>query len=131
MQANLLVDRWMPVRIVGRFVLVLSPPQILDGQWNNPTLLERLSSKVSREFFWTVGLLLLVVQIFWLHRVHGRGLFRRADGAILALLGGVLMLIFTVLEVHPGIMIAYPLILTFLGLAAGSAREKANGWDPE
>jgi len=120
-QANLLVDRWMPESIVGRFVLVLSPPQIVDGEWNNPTFLERLSSKVSREFFFAVGLLVLVLQIFWLYRVHGRGLFRKADGAILALLGGVLMLIFTVLEVHPGFMTAYPLIFAFLGLAAGSA----------
>jgi hypothetical protein len=130
-QANLLVDRWMPERIVGRFVLVLSPPQIVDGQWNNPTFLERLSSKVSRQFFFAVGLLFLVLQIFWLYRVHGRGLFRRADGAILAVLGAVLMLIFTILEVHPGFMIAYPLILTFLVLAAGSTGGKANGRDQE
>jgi cbb3-type cytochrome oxidase subunit 3 len=126
-QANLLVDRWMPERIVGRFVLVLSPPQIVDGEWNNPTFLERLFSKVSHEFFFAVVLLFLVVQIFWLYRVHGRGLFRKADGAILAVLGGVLMVIFTVLEVHPGFMIAYPLIFTFLGMAAGSTGEKANG----
>jgi cbb3-type cytochrome oxidase subunit 3 len=130
-QANLLVDRWMPERIVGRFVLVLSPPQVVDGQWNNPTSLERLSSKFSRQFFFAVGLLFLVLQIFWLYRVHGRALFRKADGAILAVLGGVLMLIFTILEVHPGFMIAYPLILTFLGLAAGSTGGKANGRDQE
>ncbi|KPK87747.1 MAG: hypothetical protein AMJ94_16490 [Deltaproteobacteria bacterium SM23_61] len=130
-QANLLVDRWVPERIVGRFVLVLSPPQIVDGQWNNPTFLERLFSKVSREFFFAAGFLFLVLQIFWLYRVHGRGLFRKADGAILAVLGGALMLIFTVLEVHPGFMIAYPLILTFLGLAAGSTGGKANGRDQE
>jgi hypothetical protein len=34
------------------------------------------------------------------------------------------MLIFTVLEVHPGFMIAYPPILAFLGLASGSAKGK-------
>jgi len=126
-QANLLVDRWVPERIVGRFVLVLSPPQIVDGQWNNPTFLERLFSKVSRDFFFAVGLLFLVLQIFWLYRVHGRGLFRKADGAILAVLGGVLMLIFTVLEVRPGFMFAYPLIFAFLGLAVGSKGGEENG----
>jgi hypothetical protein len=41
------------------------------------------------------------------------------------------MLIFTILEVHPGFMIAYPLILTFLVLAAGSTGGKANGRDQE
>lgn len=126
-QANLLVDRWMPERIVGRFVLVLSPPQIVDGEWNHPTFLERLSSKVSREFFFAVGLLLLGLQIFWFYRVHGRGLFRKADGAILALLGAGLMLIFTILEVHPGFMFAYPLIFAFLGLAVGSKGGEENG----
>ncbi len=37
-QANLLVDRWMPGKIVGRFVIILSPPQVLDGEWSKPTL---------------------------------------------------------------------------------------------
>ena len=125
-QANLLVDRWMPKRIVGRFVLVLSPPQIVDGEWNHPTFLEKVSSKVFREVFFSIGLLLLALQIFWLYRMHGREMVRKTDGAILAFLGGTLMLTFTLLEIHPGFMIAYPLILTFLGLAAGSKGGQEN-----
>ena len=31
-QANLLVDRWMPGRIAGKFILLFSPPQIADGE---------------------------------------------------------------------------------------------------
>jgi len=125
-QANFLVDRWMPRRIVGKFILVLSPPQIVDGEWNQPTFLEKLSFKVFREALFSVGLLVLALQIFSLHRVNGREMFRKADGAILAILGGALMLIFTLLEIHPGFMIAYPLILTFLGMAAGSKGRNEN-----
>jgi len=130
-QANLLVDRWVPERIVGRFVLILSPPQIVDGEWNKPTFLEQISSKVSWPGFFFTGILLLALQIFWLHRMHRRGMFRKSDGAVLVVLGAALLLIFAVLEVHPGFMIAYPLILTFLGLAAGSTGEKANGPEKE
>jgi hypothetical protein len=54
-------------------------------------------------------------------------MFRKADGAVLAFLGAALLLIFALLEVHPGFMIAYPLIFTFLGLAAGSTRGKVDG----
>jgi hypothetical protein len=125
-QANLLVSRWMPEEIVGRFVLILSPPQIMDGEWNRPTLLEQVSSKVSWQGFFFIGILLLALQIFWLHRMHRRGMFRKSDGAVLAVLGGAVMLIFAVLEVHPGFMIAYPLILTLLGLAAGSKGGEEN-----
>jgi len=125
-QANLLVSRWMPEEIVGRFVLILSPPQIMDGEWNKPTFLEQISSKVSRHGFFLIGILLLALQIFWLHRMHRRGMFRKSDGAVLAVLGGAVMLIFAVLEVHPGFMIAYPLILTLLGLAAGSKGGEEN-----
>jgi hypothetical protein len=130
-QANLLVPRWMPEKIVGRFVLILSPPQIVDGEWNKPTLLEQISSKVSWPGFFFTGILLLALQIFWLHRIHRRGMFRKSDGAVLVVLGAALLLIFAVLEVHPGFMIAYPLILTLLGLAAGSTGGKANGPEKE
>jgi hypothetical protein len=126
-QANLLVDRWMPGKIVGRFVIILSPPQVLDGEWNKPTMGEQISSKVSGQGFFCTGILLLALQIFWLYRMHRRGMFRKADGAVLAFLGVALVLIFALLEVHPGFMIAYPLIFTFLGLAAGSAGGKADG----
>ena len=130
-QANLLVDRWMPEKIVGKFVLMLGPPQVLDGEWNKPTLLEQISSQISRDGFFLIGILLLALQLLWFYRVHGRGMFRKTDGAILAALGGALMLIFAVLEVHPGFMIAYPLIFTFLGLAVGSTGGRANGPEKE
>ncbi|MGE5254771.1 MAG: hypothetical protein ACM3N7_12460 [Planctomycetaceae bacterium] len=119
-QANFLVSWWVPEEIVGRFVLILSPPQVLDGEWNRPSFLERASSRISWQGFFFTGILLLALQIFWLYRMHGRGMFRKSDGAVLAVLGAALLLLFAVLEVHPGFMIAYPLILTFLGLAAGS-----------
>jgi hypothetical protein len=130
-QANLLVDRWMPGKIVGRFVIILSPPQVLDGEWNKPTMGEQISSKVSRQGFFFIGILLLVLQIFWLYRMHRRGMFRKPDGAVVALLGAALLLIFALLEVHPGFMVAYPLIFTFLGLAAGSTGGKADGPEKE
>jgi hypothetical protein len=125
-QANFLVDRWWPGKIVGKFVLSLGPPQVLDSEWKKPTLVDQIFLRASRNDFFLIGILLLAFQLFWLYRLHGRGLFRKADGAILTLLGGALLLIFAVLEVHPGFMIAYPLILTFLGLAAGSQGGKAS-----
>jgi hypothetical protein len=130
-QANLLVDYWMPKKIVGRFVIILSPPQVLDGEWNKPTLGERISSKVSRQGIFFIGILLLTLQIFWLYRMHNRGMFRRLDGPVVAFLGVALLLIFAVREVHPGFMVAYPLISTFLGLAAGSTGGKADGPEKE
>jgi len=130
-QANLLVSRWMPEEIVGRFVLILSPPQIMDGEWNRPTFLEKVSAKVSWQGFFFTGILLLSLQIFWLHRMHRRGMFRKSDGAILAVLGAALLFIFAVLEVHPGFMIAYPLIFTFLGLTVGSPGGKTDGLENE
>jgi len=130
-QANFLVDRWWPEKIVGRFVLLLGPPQVLDAQWNKSTLGDRISSRVTRNDFFLIGILLLALQLFWLYRVHGRGRFRKTDGVLLAVLGGAFMLIFTVLEVHPGFMIAYPLILAFLGLAAGSQGGEERGREDE
>ncbi len=130
-QANLLVDRWMPGKIVGRFVMVLSPPQVLDGEWNKPTLWQQISSKVYRSGFFFIGILLLALQILWLYRMRRRGMFRKPDGAVLAFLGAALLLIFALLDVHPGFMIAYPLIFTFLGVAAGSAGGRADGPENE
>ncbi len=130
-QANLLVPRWTPGKIVGRFVLILSPPQIVDGEWNKPTFGDQISSHVAWQGFFFIAILLLALQIFWLHRMRRRGLFRKSDGAILAVLGGALMLIFTVLEIHPGFMIAYPLILTFLSLAAGPRGGEERGRENE
>ena len=125
-QANLLVDRWMPGKILGRFVIILSPPQVLDGEWSKPALWQQISSKVSRQGFFFIGILLLALQIFWLYRMHRRGVFRKPDGAVLAFLGAALLLLFALTEVHPGFMIAYPLTLTFLGLAAGFTAGKTD-----
>ena len=126
-QANFLVDRWWPEKIVGRFVLLLGPPQVLDAQWNESTLADRIFSRVTRSDFFLTAILLLALQLLWLYRMYGRGRFRKADGALLAVLGGALMLTLTVLEVHPGFMIAYPLLLALLGLAAGSRGGEEKG----
>jgi hypothetical protein len=125
-QANFLVDRWCPGKIVGKFVLLLGPPLVLDSEWKKPTLVDQISLRLSRKDFFLIAILLLALQLLWIYRAHGRGLRRKVDGAILTLLGGALLLIFAVLEIHPGFMIAYPLILTFLGLAAGSQGGKAS-----
>jgi hypothetical protein len=131
-QANLLVDRWMPGRITGKFILLFSPPQIVDGEWNRPTLAEQISSRISRKGIFLIGLLLLALQLLWLYRTRRRGAFLRTDGVLLAGLGGAVMLILMLLEVHPGFMIAYPLIFTLLGLGAGpSTREGMSLEKPE
>jgi hypothetical protein len=130
-QANLLVDRWVPGRIVGKFIIVFSPPQIADGEWNRPTLAEQISSRISRMGLFLIGFLLVALQLIWLYRTRRGVGFRRGDGVLLAALGGALMVMFMILEIHPGIMIAYSLIFTFFGVAAcppeagGNGREKA------
>jgi len=119
-QANLLVDRWRPGKVVGKFVFMLSPPQILAGGWNHPTFSERLSVKISGMNFFLIGIFLLILQCYWLYRVYRRGKFRNLDGIILVLLGAALLLTLVVIEVHPAFMIAYPLIFAFLGMVATS-----------
>jgi hypothetical protein len=126
-QANLLVDRWVPGRIVGKFIILFSPPQIADGEWNRPTLTEQISSRISRGGIFLIAFFLLALQFLWFYRTRRRGGFRITDGALLAALGGAVMMILMVLEVHPGFMIAYPLIFTFLGLTACPAEAKENG----
>ena len=131
-QANLLVDRWMPGRITGKFILLFSPPQIADVEWNKPTFAEQIASRISREGIFLIAIFSLALQLLWLYRTHRRGMFRRTDGILLAGLGGAVMLILMLLEVHPGFMIAYPLIFTLLGLGAGpSTREGMSLEKPE
>lgn len=126
-QANILVDRWMPEKIVGKFVIMLGPPQVLDGEWNRPNPLRQISSPLSKNDFALIGALLLMLQTLGLHRVRRRGMFGKTHGVILAVLGGALMLTLAILEVHPGILVAYPLIFSLLGLAAGSPGERESG----
>ena len=126
-QANLLVDRWMPGRIVGRFIIRFSPPQIADGEWNRPTLAERIYSRISRTGLFLAGVLLLALQLFWLYRARRGDGFQASDGLLLAALGGAMMVMFMILEIHPAMMIAYSLIFTFLGVAACPPEAKNNG----
>jgi len=130
-QANLLVDRWMPGRIVGKIIILFSPPQITDGERNRPTLAEQISSRISREGVFLIGILLLALQLLWLCRARRRGVFRRTDGILLAGLGGTVMTILMFLEVHPGFMIAYALLFTFLGLAAGPPKGEGTRLEKE
>ena len=88
---------------------------------------EQISSRISREGIFLIAILSLALQLLWLYRTHRRGMFRRTDGILLAALGGAVMIILMVLEVHPGFMIAYPLLFTFLGLAAEPKEGKGNG----
>ena len=126
-QASLLVDRWMPGRIAGKLILLFSPPQITDGEWNRPTLAEQIFSRISRKGIFLIGTFLLALQSLWLYRTRYRGMFRRTDGILLAALGGTVMITLMVLEVHPGFMIAYPLLFTFLALAGGPQEGTGKG----
>ena len=130
-QAILLVDRWMPGRIAGKFILLFSPPQIADEEWNRPSFAEQVSSRISRKGIFLIGTLLLALQSLWLCLTRRRGMFRRTDGILLAALGGAAMIILMILEVHPGYMIAYPLIFTFLALTTEPKEGKANGREKE
>jgi len=130
-QANLLVDRWMPGRIVGKFIILFSPPQITDGERNRPTLAEQISSRISREGVFLIGILLLALQLLWLYRARRQGVFRRTDGILLAGLGGAVMVILMFLEIHPGLMIAYSLFFTFLGLAVGPPKGEGTNLEKE
>lgn len=125
-QASFLVDRWRPERLLGRFIVLLNPPQILDGGWESPTFLDRVSSRISRLVLLLIGLLFLIFQSFWLFRLHRRGKLYKLDGLALALLGGAVLMTLLVVEVHPGFMVAYALIFTPLGVFAPSAGGQGN-----
>jgi len=125
-QANLLVNRWFPGKIVGKFVLLLGPPQILDGGWNQPTFLERLGAKISRTNFFLMGLFLLASQSLWLYRIYCREELRKFDSLVLTFLGALLLLTLMVLEVHPGFTVAYTIAFTLLFLAAAKGGGKGS-----
>jgi len=126
-QANLLVDRWIPGNIIGKFILILSPPQILDGGWNNPTFLDRVSARTSRLTLFVIGLVFLAFQIAWLAGIHRRGQFKTFDGPILVSSGGILLLLMMITELPPAFLVVYPLIFTFSGIAVGKGERKGNG----
>ncbi len=124
-QANLLVDRWRPGRVVGKFVMMFGPPQIVDGGWDNPSYLDFLSKKIPRVTFLIAGALFFGLQclgLYWARR--RRGILRR-DGIILAALGFGLLWNQLVLEVHPAYMAGYALVISFVVWAVFS-RDRVN-----
>jgi hypothetical protein len=125
-QANLLVDRWMPGKIVGKFILLLSPPKILEGSWKESTFLEQVGKDFSPRIFSLIGMGFLVLQILWLFRVWRRGDFRKMDGLVLVVLGAGLLSALMVTEVPSAFMVVYPLVFTLLGTAVLSREGKEN-----
>lgn len=113
-QANLLVDRWRPGHVVGRFVMLLGPPQILDGGWENSSLKGSLSNKIPLSAYSLARALCFGLQCFWLFRIRRRKTIFYRDGIILALLGSGLMWNQLVLEVHPGYLAACALAILFM-----------------
>jgi hypothetical protein len=124
-QANLLVDRWRPGRLAGRFVMMFGPPQILDGGWDSPSFLDSLSRKVPRVTYLIAGAIFFGLQCFWLYWARRRRGILRRDGIILAILGLGLLWNQLVLEVHPAYMAAYALALSFVVWAVFS-RDRVN-----
>ncbi|MDP3097866.1 MAG: hypothetical protein Q8M86_07970 [Syntrophales bacterium] len=123
--ANLLVDRWRPEHLSGRFVLLFSPTQILDGGWDNPSAWDRATAGLSRFVFLGIGLALLLLEMFWLHRTYRYERFRKRDALLLLALGGMLLFTLLVLETHPGFIAACGLIFAALGLLALAGKRKA------
>jgi hypothetical protein len=113
-QANLFIDRWRPGRLVGKFVLLLGPPQILDGGWENPFLLGLPFNKIPGIAYLIAGLICVGLQCLWLHRMRRKGKILGRDGMILALLGAGLLASQLVLEVHFVYMAAYALVMTLV-----------------
>lgn len=112
-QANLLVDRWRPGRLAGRFVMMFGPPQILDGGWDSPSFLDSLSRKVPRVTYLIAGATFFGLQCIWLYWLGRRREILRRDGIILTILGCGLLLNQLVLEVHPAYMAGYALLVSF------------------
>jgi hypothetical protein len=120
-QANLLIDRWRPGRVVGKFVMVFGPPQILEGGWQNPSYLDSLSNKIPRVAYLIAGGIFFGLQCFWLYWVRRRRAFFPRDGIILSVLGFGLLCNHLVLETHPGYLAAYALVISCIvwGLFSG------------
>ncbi len=123
-QANLLVDRWRPGRVVGKFVMMFGPPQIVDGGWDNPSYLDFLSKKIPRVTYLIAGAIFCGLQCLWLYWARRRGILPR-DGIILAALGFGLLWNQLVLEVHPAYMAGYALVISFVVWAVFS-RDRVN-----
>ena len=125
-QANLLVDRWRPGRLVGKFVMMFGPPQILDGGWDSPSFLDSLSRRVPRVVYLIAGGIFFGLQCFWLYWWRRRREIVRRDGIILTILGCGLLLNQLILEVHPAYMAGYALVLSFVVWAVFSG-DRVNG----
>ncbi len=113
-QANLVVDRWRPERLVGRFVMLFGPPQIFDGGWENSSFQAFLSNRIPRSAYSLAGALCFGLQCFWLFWIRRRRAIFHRDGIILAVLGSGLMWNQLVLEVHPGYLAACALAILFM-----------------
>jgi len=125
-QATLLVDRWRPGHVVGRFVMLFGPPQIVDGGWDTPSNLDILSKKIPRATYFIAGAIFFGLQCFWLYRSRRRNGILRRDGIVLAIFGLGLLWNQLVLEVHPAYMAGYALIISFIVWSVFSA-DRING----
>lgn len=124
-QANLLVDRWQPDQIVGKFVVRLNPTEILEAGWDYPKGWAKIASQISIFTFLVSTLGILACQSFWLYWILRRGLFRWWDGGIL-ILGGALLFNLVVLEVRPAFLAAYAVILATLFYGVGVLEGERN-----
>ena len=113
-QANLVVDRWRPSRVLGKFVVLMGPPQILDGGWEKPAFWDSLDPRIPPVVYLIAGGAFLALQCLWLYRVRRRGDFFRRDGIVLAILGFGLLSSQAVLEVHPAFLAGYAVVASFV-----------------
>ena len=111
--------------MVGKFVMMFGPPQIVDGGWDSPSYLDFLSKKVPRVTYLIGGAIFFGLQCFWLYLSRRRRGILRWDGIVLAILGLGLLWNQLVLEVHPAYMAAYALALSFVVWAVFS-RDRVN-----
>ncbi|MCX5837664.1 MAG: hypothetical protein NTW71_03985 [Deltaproteobacteria bacterium] len=126
-RANLIVDRWRPEHLSGRFVMIFDPQQILDGGWDNPSAWDRAGARLSKFVFLSIGLALLLLEMLWLYRTYRHERFRRADALLLLVLGGMLLFTMLVLETHPGFIAACGLIFAIMGLLAMTRKKESYG----
>jgi len=126
-RANLLVDRWRPEHLTGRFILLFDPTQILDGGWDNPSAWDRAGAGLSKFVFLSIGLALLLLEMLWLYPTYRHECFRRTDALLLLALGGMLLFTMLVLETHSGFIAACGLILAVMGLLAMAGKKESYG----
>lgn len=125
-QANLLVDRWRPGRVVGKFVMMFGPPQIVDGGWDNPSYLDFFSRKIPRVTYLIAGAIFLGLQCFWLYWSGRRRVILQRHAIVLTILGLGLLWNQLVLEVHPAYMVGYALVISFIVWSVFSG-DRING----